>query len=125
MVVTPEVRVARVEHDGRQLRMSLFRGAGEEHVTVRMTGEVVQEVWIGDTVCAEKAVDRRDDVYGVIARKAREFALLLTVPQVQRVEVVDGVPQRWIHLGDILAAPDYPELGDLDSYPEAGDGLDV
>lgn len=125
MVVTPEVRVARVEQEGRQLQMSLFRGNGLEHVTVRLLGEHVLEVWIGDHVCvnergSQEPLTAREDVYGAIARKAREFVLLLNLPHVQRVAVVDLPAPSPRRLGEILQET-YPELTDIDPYPEAAD----
>lgn len=125
MIVTPEVRVARVEQEGRELRMTLFRGAGEEHVTARLAGAEVLEVWIGDDVCVnargtQKPLTSRDDIYGTIARKAREFVLLLTLPHVQRVAVVDPPLSMPRQLGEIFRDT-YPELTDLDPYPEAAD----
>jgi hypothetical protein len=127
MVVTPEVRVARIEDDGRQLRMSLFRGAGEEYVTVRVAGEHVHEVWIGDEVAVNEPgthqpLTSREDLVGAIARKAREFVLLQSLPKTQRIEVLEPAASSPRLLGEILHEP-YPELGDLDVYPETGDGL--
>jgi hypothetical protein len=129
MVVTPEVRVARVEQDGRQLRCrcSAAHGRGVRHRPrarrrARARGLDRRRGGVNEPG-THQPLTSREDLVGAIARKAREFVLLLSLPRPSASPWYSSRGARRRACWATILHEPYPELGDLDVYPETGDAL--